>query len=64
MKTVYNVRVGEPDVEMSAPSHIKGVQEGNAPDGAKITSGAGRSTGINAASRETIDPKMPKLSPA
>jgi len=52
--------------------HVKGIKEGNAkgnyekspghkPDG---TSTAVRSTGINAAAREPIDPRMPNLSPA
>ena len=54
------------------PSHVKGIPEGNAtgnyekmpghqPDG---RSTAERSTGINAANEEPIDPRMPNLSPA
>jgi hypothetical protein len=53
------------------PSHTRGIrmgnqpgsyskQEGHLPDG-KAT--AARSTGVNAADREPIDPQMPTLSP-
>jgi hypothetical protein len=53
-------------------NHIKGIKAGNSkgnyeknvgykPDG---TSTAERSTGVNAAAREPIDPRMPNLSPA
>jgi hypothetical protein len=53
------------------PSHVKGIKAGNAtgnydsmsghnPDG---TSTAERSTGINAAGAQPIDPSMPNLSP-
>jgi hypothetical protein len=54
------------------PAHTKGVTQGNSrgnydkmpghkPDG---HSTAERSTGINAANEEPIDPRMPNLSPA
>jgi hypothetical protein len=54
------------------PSHVKGIPQGNAkgnyekmpghrPDG---RSTAERSTGINVANEEPIDPRMPNLSPA
>jgi hypothetical protein len=54
------------------PSHVKGTPMGNStgsyekmpghnPDG---TSTAERSTGINPAAEEPIDPRMPNLSPA
>jgi hypothetical protein len=54
------------------PAHTPGVKQGNAkgnyesmaghlPDG---RSTAERSTGINAAARQPIDPRMPNLSPA
>ncbi len=53
-------------------THVKGIKSGNAtgnyerssghkPDG---TSTQVRSTGVNAADREPIDPSMPNLSPA
>jgi hypothetical protein len=58
--------------KMDAPAHIAGVKQGNAtgnydkmaghlPDG---RSTAERSTGINAAAEQPIDPRMPNLSPA
>jgi hypothetical protein len=60
------------DVKPDAPSHVAGIPQGNSkgnyekmpghkPDG---TSTAQRSTGINAANEEPIDPRMPNLSPA
>jgi hypothetical protein len=59
------------DVKPDAPSHVKGIKQGNSkgnyermpghkPDG---TSTAARSTGINAKDFEPIDPRMPNLSP-
>ena len=59
------------DVKPDAPSHVKGIKQGNSkgnyekmaghkPDG---TSTAARSTGINAKNVEPIDPRMPNLSP-
>jgi len=53
-------------------THVKGIKSGNSkgnyekntghkPDG---TSTQARSTSINAAAREPIDPRMPNLSPA
>jgi len=59
------------DVKPDAPSHVKGIKQGNAkgnyekmgghrPDG---TSTAARSTGINTKNFEPIDPRMPNLSP-
>jgi hypothetical protein len=58
--------------KQSAPTHVKGIKEGNAtgnyekqpghkPDG---TSTAERSTGVSAGKRNPIDPRMPNLSPA
>lgn len=55
-----------------APTHVKGISEGNSrgkyesmpghmPDG---TSSAARSTGVSVADSEPIDPSMPNLSPA
>jgi hypothetical protein len=60
------------DVSPDAPSHVKGIKQGNAkgnyesmaghrPDG---TSTAERSTGVNPGNEEPIDPRMPNLSPA
>jgi hypothetical protein len=54
------------------PTHTPGINQGNSkgnyekqgghnPDG---TSTAERSTGVNSAGREPIDPSMPNLSPA
>ncbi|MFL5955488.1 MAG: hypothetical protein ACJ76I_15420 [Gaiellaceae bacterium] len=65
------IKVGKPDVKPDAPSHKKGVKEGNStgnyekqhghlPDG---RSTAARSTGINAEKHGPIDPRMPNLSP-
>ena len=53
------------------PAHVKGIKAGNSkgnydamtghhPDG---TSSAERSTGVNAAAAQPIDPSMPNLSP-
>jgi hypothetical protein len=53
------------------PAHVKGIKQGNStgnydsmsghnPDG---TSTAERSTGVNAAAAQPIDPSMPNLSP-
>ncbi|MEU6714494.1 hypothetical protein ABZ897_23750 [Nonomuraea sp. NPDC046802] len=66
------IKTGRPDVRPDAPSHVKGVKEGNAtgnyfkqgghlPDG---RSTAERSTGVNATKHDPIDPDMPNLSPA
>jgi hypothetical protein len=65
------IRVGKPDVEPDAPSHVPGIsrgnsrgnyekQEGHLPDG---RSTAKRSTGVNPDFMEPIDPSMPNLSP-
>lgn len=77
-KIIANVRVGKPAVTPDRPSHVKGVREGNNPGGApqagivpfqegihnEAHGTASRSTGINAADRNPIDPSMPNLSPA
>jgi hypothetical protein len=63
---------GPPFKGTSAPTHVKGITEGNAPgnyekmpghnpDG---TSTARRSTGVRPEAEEPIDPSMPNLSPA
>lgn len=75
-KVIANVRVGEPDVEPSAPSHIRGIFQGNHPhvtqrhkgieeeSKTRGTADARRSTGIRPKAHDVIDPKMPKISPA
>lgn len=66
------IKFGRAQVTSDLPSHVPGVNEGNAkgnyekmeghrPDG---TSTARRSTGINARAEEPIDPSMPNLSAA
>ena len=65
------MKLGKRETKADAPSHVKGVRQGNAtgnyesqpghyPDG---RSSAERSTGINAKAREPVDPRMPNLSP-
>lgn len=66
------LRLGRQQVATDAPAHTPGVRQGNAlgsyerqqghrPDG---SSTAARSTGINPANEDPIDPRMPNLSPA
>ena len=66
--------VGKKDVDLTAPSHVRGVHEGNWPGRMKklarragvdedTTGDLSRSTGINAGERAPIMPGMPKLSP-
>jgi hypothetical protein len=68
--TMGRVKSGDVHPCASKPTHVKGINEGNAkgnydrmtghkPDG---TSTAARSTGV--ASTEPVDPSMPNLSPA
>lgn len=63
---------GPSQVTPDAPSHVKGIKQGNAkgnyerqaghlPDG---RSTAERSTGIDPRARDPIDPAMPNLTPA
>jgi hypothetical protein len=70
--TMANVNTGRPFTGIDSPTHVKGVNEGNAcgnyekmpghnPDG---TSTALRSTGIGSGGGEPIHPSMPNLSPA
>jgi hypothetical protein len=65
------IRVGRPDVRPDAPSHVRGVREGNAlgsyeaqpghhPDG---TADSRRSTGIRPRDRDPISPEMPTIPP-
>ncbi len=70
------IRVGKPDTKMDAPSHVPGVRQGNQPGGTEKDPGleetgkytarsyARKSTGINAKSRNPIDPNSPNLPPA
>jgi hypothetical protein len=66
------LKLGKPDKATDAPTHVKGIKQGNStgnyekqdghhPDG---RASAAKSTGINAGSREPIDPRMPNLPPA
>jgi hypothetical protein len=75
VKVIANVRVGEPDVKPTAPSHVSGVFEGNHPHkfqrpkgihehGVAGHASARRSTGIRPKAHNPIDPRMPNLSPA
>jgi hypothetical protein len=75
-RVIANVTVGEPDVEPTAPRHVRGVFEGNHPHGTQRHKGiaekgelgaegtARRSTGIRPEAHDVIDPRMPRLSPA
>lgn len=75
-RIIANVRVGTPDVKPTAPSHVRGVYQGNKhqwmqrPKGitnetaTRAEGSARRSTGIRPKAHEAIDPRMPKLSPA
>ncbi len=66
------MNTGKADVKPEDPSHVKGINEGNAignyekqsghhPDGRRT---AESSTGVNAKARNPIDPRMPNLPPA
>jgi hypothetical protein len=66
------MRIGGADVAPDAPSHVKGIKQGNAtgnyerqaghePDGRRT---AEASTGVNSKARNPIDPRMPNLPPA
>lgn len=74
-KVISNVRVGKPDTDPESPSHVPGVFQGNHPHLVQRRKGieemddraegtARRSTGIRPKSHDTIDPRMPKISPA
>jgi hypothetical protein len=67
-----NIVVGRKDVDLTAPSHVRGVHEGNWPTHPRRRNRRSfepenmpisRSTGINAEERAPIDPAMPHLSP-
>ncbi|MFI6789673.1 hypothetical protein ACIBG4_20330 [Nonomuraea sp. NPDC050383] len=71
-KSESHIRTGRRQVRPDTPSHVKGVNEGNAVGHYERQVGhlidgrstAARSTGVNAADRDVIDPGMPNLSPA
>jgi hypothetical protein len=74
VRTIANVRVGKPDTTPSRPSHVKGVREGNQrgglarekgfiPEDGRARATAARSTGINPAHRNPMDPRMPNVPP-
>lgn len=71
---IGNITVGKPQIEPDAPSHTRGVREGNRPPKGKREPGiiadeqrfevtARRSTGIRANAHGPIDPRMPILTP-
>ena len=68
MEDVGNVKVGTPQTTPTAPSHVRGVHEGNWPSEGRRMEGhrasADRSTGVNARARKPIDPRSPNLTPA
>jgi hypothetical protein len=76
MKVVNNIRIGKPDVDPKAPTHVAGVPEGNAAggttknpgfytdDGGTTRTTMARSTGINPSHRDPILSDMPNLGPA
>ena len=74
-RVIANIVVGKPDVKPSAPSHTRGVFQGNKPhptqrhkgieeENDRAEGSARRSTGIRPKDHEVIDPRMPKISPA
>jgi hypothetical protein len=66
-----NIRVGKPDVRPDGPSHVKGVRQGNEPEGYRKqmghredgTADARRSTGIGPKKHNAILKTMPNLPP-
>ena len=65
------IRVGKPDVRLDAPSHVTGVEQGNAVGNyekqpgqhADGTADARRSTGVAPGRHDPILPIMPNLPP-
>ena len=65
------LKVGKPDVRQDAAGHTKGVSQGNDSGtlgdqkgyNADGTATSERSTGINPAGANPIDPRMPTLTP-
>lgn len=72
-KVIANVRVGTPQANPSASSHVRGVKSGNAnpnleheglcPNDDGATATMRRATGINPEAHAPIDPRMPVLTP-
>ena len=70
-KVENGIRVGKPDVDIEAPTHVRGTGEGNEPGNylkqggftPNGTSTAQRSTGVRPAAANPIDPRSPNLSP-
>jgi hypothetical protein len=66
------IRKGKDQVAIDASAHTPGINKGNAPGNYERQVGhlpdgratQARSTGINAAKREPIDPRMPNLTPS
>ena len=66
------IRLGKKDKPTDAPTHVKGIKEGNSIGNYEKQNGhmadgrasAAKSTGINVSGREPIDPRMPNLPPA
>ncbi len=75
-----DLKVGKPDTTPDAPSHVQGVNQGNAPSEdqdldheqtgerragrPRARANARRSTGVNPGAREPIHPDSPTLPPA
>ena len=65
------IRTGKPDVKQDAPSHVPGINSGNAKGNYEAQAGhnedgtrtARASTGVNPKAAGPIDPRMPNLSP-
>lgn len=65
------IRVGKPDVKLDAPSHVHGVEQGNAVGNYEKQPGhhddgkadARRSTGVAPGRHDPILPVMPNLPP-
>ena len=66
------IRAGKSDVSPDAPSHVRGIKQGNSTGNYARQEGhlpngrctAERSTGVNAKGRQPIDKRMPNLPPA
>ena len=66
------MKLGKSDKSTDAPTHVKGIKQGNSTGNYEKQDGhlpngkstAERSTGINAGKRQPIDPRMPNLPPA
>ena len=71
MKVVNNIRIGKPDVDRAAPSHVAGVREGNASGGIErnpgfytdADSGKTRTTMARAISPNGLPEPHPRMRP-